>query len=124
VAHTFRARQRIGCRPDFQRVYDLGRRVHGRFMTLVILPNDLDVSRLGIAAPRRLGSAVERNRAKRLVREIFRQRAPREAIDLVVMPRPTFLEADYVELEAEYQSLLQRRRGGPRAGTEPGNRRG
>ena len=89
-------------------------------MTLVILPNDLDISRLGIAATRKLGGAVARNRAKRLVREIFRRCEPAATLDLVVVPRPSLLEADYGELEAEYRLLLRRREAGRRGGESRG----
>ena len=41
-------------------------------MTCFALPNGLTAPRLGIAASAKMGNAVARNRAKRLVRELFR----------------------------------------------------
>ncbi|MEP6924284.1 MAG: ribonuclease P protein component [Pyrinomonadaceae bacterium] len=58
---------------EFQLVYKNGKRFDGRFMSAFILPNNLPVHRLGITASRKaVGNAVERNRAKRLLREAFR----------------------------------------------------
>jgi ribonuclease P protein component len=40
--------------------------------TVVCRPNALDVSRLGVTATKKVGSACDRNRFKRLAREFFR----------------------------------------------------
>ena len=56
-----------------------------------------------------MGAAVERNRAKRLVRELFRHNKPIAAIDVVVVPRREILDAPYERIEVEFKSLLARR---------------
>jgi ribonuclease P protein component len=58
---------------DFQKVYRQGKRYDGPLMTAFVLPNKLSHNRFGITASRKaLGNAVQRNRAKRLLRETFR----------------------------------------------------
>ena len=106
---TLRACERIRRRADFQQVYEHGARVHGRYSTLFILPNKLDVGRLGIAATKKLGGAVQRNRAKRLIREIFRHNKIATGFDVVVVPKRELLQATLTVLEADYRSLLERR---------------
>jgi ribonuclease P protein component len=58
---------------DFQKVYRTGKRFEGVLMTAFVLPNNLSHDRLGVTASRKaLGNAVQRNRAKRLLKETFR----------------------------------------------------
>jgi len=60
---------------DFQKVYRTGRRYEGVLMTAFVLPNNLSHNRFGVTASRKaLGNAVQRNRAKRLLKETFRLR--------------------------------------------------
>ena len=104
-----RACERIRRRADFQQAYEHGARVHGRYSTLFILPNKLDVGRLGIAATKKLGGAVQRNRAKRLIREVFRHNKIASGFDVVVVPKRDLLQASLTVLEADYRSTLERR---------------
>ncbi len=101
-------RERIRRRPEFLRVQHGGVRTRGRYLTLFALPNDRDVSRLGVIATRRLGNAAIRNRSKRQVREIFRLNKSRPGFDLVVLPRPGFSDVAVLTLQADYLSALQR----------------
>jgi ribonuclease P protein component len=110
------ATERIRRRPEFERVYEQGARVHGRYMTIFVLPNGGATARLGVAATRKLGSAAERNRAKRLAREVFRRHKLAAGVDIVVVPRREMLDAPFDSLETDYLTTLERcRRARPRA---------
>jgi ribonuclease P protein component len=107
--HRFRAGSHIRRRPEFQHVYETGARLHGRLMTVFVLPRSDARTRLGIAATKKLGGAVVRNRAKRLVREVFRQHANPPGVDIVVVPRPALLNAPVGAIESDYASCVDRR---------------
>ena len=108
MSEEFAKRARLLKRPEFERVYDNGRRLRGRFMMLFVLPGETGGRRLGVAATRKIGSAVERNRIKRRVREIFRRRPVDGRHDVVVVPRREMLDAPFDSLEGEYLGLLKR----------------
>jgi ribonuclease P protein component len=108
-SHRFGPDKRLRRRSEFQRVFETGFRVHGRFLTLVAAPNDTGAARLGIVASRKLGNAVQRNRAKRLIRDIFRQvNTARPGLDVVVIPRRELFDAAYASLENDFRSVFTR----------------
>src|SRR5262249_17732273 len=106
--NTLRLSERIRRRAEYQQIYDRGVRTHGRYLTLFTLSNDLPVGRLGIAATRKLGGAVERNRAKRLIREVFRRNKLAPGFDIVVIPKRELLDASLTALETEFRHILER----------------
>lgn len=113
----FRPHEHIRRRAEFEAIYQSGVKVSGRLMTMFVRRNPRDHARLGIAATRKMGGAVDRNRAKRLTRELFRHHKPALAIDIVVIPRREFLDAPYPSLEREFDTLLER-------AAKPGRSRG
>ncbi len=125
AAQGLTAAERIRRRQDFERVYATGARISGRFMTVFVLSNGLTTSRLGVAATKKLGGAVERNRARRLAREVFRRHKHATGEDIVILPRREMLDAPFPRLEADYQDILgrPRRRSGPPDPRRSGGRR-
>jgi len=121
--HGLAAPERIRKRPEFERIYSSGSKIHGRLMTLFVMPNGTATPRLGVAATRKLGSAVERNRAKRRARDLFRRRKNIGGLDIVIVPRREMLDAPFSTLEADYTALLARRREPARGDSRRPNRR-
>lgn len=89
---------------DYRAAYGAGRKVHRTHFVLFALPNKLGHHRLGITVTRKVGSAVVRNRIKRLFREIFRRDAAGlpGSFDLVVNARRGAERADFGALRASF----------------------
>lgn len=108
--------RRLQRRADFLRVQAGGVRVGTSHLLLLLLPRATPgPGRFGIVASKKVGGAVQRNRAKRLVREAMRRRQLdliEEGIDLVVIVRPGTHALCLAELEAELSQIarLVRRR--------------
>jgi ribonuclease P protein component len=87
---------RLRKRDEFLDVQGTGRRVESRAYIGLYVDRGGDAGRLGITTTKRLGPAVVRNRARRLVREAFRKgilTIP-PGVDLVVIPKQGALALD------------------------------
>lgn len=110
---------RVRRRPEFEKAYESGVKVRGRLLMLFAVPNGRPYPRLGVAASRKVGTAVKRSRAKRLARELFRRHKVVHGIDIVIVPRRELLDAPFATVEADYLSALGRIRLGGVASRSP-----
>jgi len=90
-------RNRLSRSRDFDAVYRHGRSVSTRFLTLWWYPREEPIGdpRLGFAVPKAVGNAVVRNRIKRQLREVWRERLERVPAgrDYVLIAKPGLSEA-------------------------------
>jgi ribonuclease P protein component len=114
MANRFGPDARLRAREEFQAVDRGGRRVSGRCVTLVGRPNGRAADRLGVIASRRIGGAVERNLAKRRLRDVFRRRAASPgapALDVVAIAKAELVRAPFSVVESDFLAALSKLRG-------------
>jgi ribonuclease P protein component len=101
---------RVRKRAEFDRIQRGGERVPTRTFVLVLSGrSDKKAARLGITASRKIGGAVIRNRAKRLVREAFRATSDLfpPGIDLVVIVRKPPFDMKTADVINEWRSAAK-----------------
>ena len=115
-------RCRLRARAEFQKVYSEGQRYDGRLMAAFLRVNDLADHRLGLtASTKAIGKSVDRNRARRLLREIFRRTGSELAglqnrYDWVINARRSLLSANEELRFREFRRIVEQVRRDERRG--------
>ncbi|NLZ45769.1 MAG: ribonuclease P protein component [Clostridiales bacterium] len=93
---------------DFRRTYSKGRFSANSMITAYFLPNRLSVNRLGITTGKKIGNAVKRNRAKRIIKAAYRLSEIKFPIgfDIVFVARPDIEEKSAIDIEKFIKSRL------------------
>ncbi len=94
----------------FQEIFRSGGKARGYYLRGRYQENSLGCMRLGITVSRKFGKSHERNRFKRLIREIFRTHPKRFSmgIDLVILPSIYQKSDSYQDLQRDFDKLLMR----------------
>ena len=105
----FRKSDRLRKRWEYLAVQRRGRKIHLQDLLVIVSPRQ-GTRRMGITVSKKVGGAVERNRIKRLLREVWRR--GREQVpgnlDLVFIAKKRATRADYAGLRAQLRELGKR----------------
>jgi ribonuclease P protein component len=108
-SRKFPKRERLQRNAQFRRVYAEGRRVEGRLAVLYALDSPDTARAVGVVTSRKIGGAVARNRARRLLREAYRlnQHKVKNNVQLVFVARTAINGKRRPEVETAVLSLFQ-----------------
>jgi ribonuclease P protein component len=95
---------------DFQTVRRSGKSYAHPLLVLVVGPNDGLGVRVGVSAGRGVGTAVRRNRAKRVLRVAMQSlvQSVMPGRDIVLIARPPLVTAHFLEVRHALLGLLRR----------------
>ncbi len=93
---------------DFRRAYRKGKYCVNEAVTAYYLPNKLPINRLGITTGKKIGNAVKRNRARRIIRAAYRVKEEILPIgfDIVIVARPGIEGKKSTDIEKFISSRL------------------
>ena len=106
--NTFSKRERLQRGFQFRRVYEQGRKVEGKLVVVYMLEVAPEDRAVGVVTSRRIGGAVVRNRARRLLREAYRlnKHKLKSNLQIVMVARTAINGRHFREVEANVLQLL------------------
>ena len=102
--------ERIKSASEFKNLFKNGKRASVVGAKLFYLPNGLKFNRIGFPLPRGFGNAVERNRAKRFSREVFRNLKSHlnNGYDMLLLVYPPAEKDSFHSRCEQFQSLCKK----------------
>ena len=95
---------------DFDSIYKRGKSVGDRYVVLFYRQNGLPYNRTGFLASKKVGNSVARNRARRLMRESYRQISENLAIgyDIIFIARNTIINSKRADVKKSIEAATKR----------------
>lgn len=85
---------------DYVRLYKRGKYIASKACVFYYMPNNASYNRIGLTTGKKVGNAVARNRARRIIRAAYRENEIDFpiGIDIVIVARPYASEAKSTEI--------------------------
>ena len=105
---SFKKHERLRRRNDFDLAFRHGSLRHTKNFTVILRPNELQFSRLGVTVGKKVGNAVKRNRVKRYLREFFRLHKHKLSLshDVVIIAKKNAATLAYRDVREEIAAVL------------------
>lgn len=95
---------------DFARVYKKGESIPERYIVLFYMKNGLSYNRRALLASKKVGNSVQRNRARRLMRESCRlaEDSYKEGFDMIFIARKSINGKSFAEVDRSLQGAVKK----------------
>jgi len=95
---------------DFSTIYNKGKSVGERYVVLFLKKNGLDYNRTAFLASKKVGNSVSRNRARRLMKESYREIGERLATgyDLIFIARKTICDMKCADVKKSMEVAIKK----------------
>jgi ribonuclease P protein component len=107
---SFSKKERLKGAENFTKLYQKGKRIKLPGLNIIVEKNDLMYCRIGMSVSRKIGKATKRNRAKRLIREVYRTNKTifLSGYDLIFIPNKNFFDLDFSELKGNLAKAFEK----------------
>ena len=104
----FTRKERVKRSSDIKKLFKTGNKVVAKGAKFFYLPNQLGINRIAFAIPRGYGNAVQRNKSKRISREVYRyyKMSMKTGFDMILLVYPG--NDDFSQRSAQFRSLCQK----------------
>ena len=95
---------------DFSLIYNKGKSVGAKYVVVFAKKNGLQYNRIAFLASKKVGNSVKRNRARRLMKESYREIKEQlaEGYDIIFIARDTINNVKCAEVKKSIDSAIQR----------------
>ncbi|MEG0391130.1 MAG: ribonuclease P protein component [Anaerovoracaceae bacterium] len=95
---------------DFSAVYKKGKSVGGKYVVIFYKKNNLTYNRTAFLASKKVGNAVARNRARRLMKESIRLSNPvkKQGYDVIFIARNTINQQKCADVKKSIEAAIKR----------------
>ena len=95
---------------DFSSIYKCGKSIPERYIVLFYKKNNLSYNRTAFLASKKVGNSVQRNRAKRLMKESYRlfDEKIKEGYDIIFIARNTINNMKFEDVSKSLENAIKR----------------
>jgi len=95
---------------DFRLVYNRGKSIANRLIVMFVMPNSLEINRIGFSVSKKVGKSVVRSRVTRLLRESVRLSEHRlnTGYDIIILARSSCNGMSFKEVDSAVWHLVKK----------------
>lgn len=93
---------------EFENIINIKKNYRNFYFNIFIKKNNLNISRFGIAVPKKIGNAVVRNKIKRQIKDIIDKNELNilPSMDYVIIMRKEILDSNYQKIREKLISIM------------------
>lgn len=101
--------ERIRKKKDFFFLYKKGNRYRGKYFNLIYLSSAAKFSRMAVVVSKKTGNAVERNKIKRWMKNLFRRNKELfiKPLDIIIIAKKEICETTWPHVQQEYLAAIK-----------------